>query len=55
MRKDVGRVLAGPDLGDWIAKHGGEPMSMTHPEFVRFVESESEVTARLMKAASVKP
>jgi hypothetical protein len=30
-------------------------MSMTHPEFVRFVESESLDTARLMKAASVKP
>jgi len=25
---------------------------MTHPEFVRFVESESEDAARLMKAAS---
>jgi tripartite-type tricarboxylate transporter receptor subunit TctC len=55
LANDVGRVLTGPDLREWIAKHGGEPMSMTHPEFVRFVESESEVTARLMKAASVRP
>jgi tripartite-type tricarboxylate transporter receptor subunit TctC len=55
LANDIGRVLAGPDLREWIAKRGGEPMSMTHPEFVRFVESESEVTARLMKAASVKP
>jgi tripartite-type tricarboxylate transporter receptor subunit TctC len=55
LANDIGRVLTGPDLREWIAKHGGEPMSMTHPEFVRFVESESEVTARLMKAASVKP
>ena len=30
-------------------------MSMTQPEFVRFVESESEGAAQLMKAASVKP
>ncbi|MDQ6435213.1 tripartite tricarboxylate transporter substrate-binding protein [Mesorhizobium sp. LHD-90] len=52
---DIGRVLAGPDLREWIAKHGGEPMSMTQPEFERFVESESEGAARLMKAASVKP
>ncbi|PSH63351.1 hypothetical protein CU102_24115 [Phyllobacterium brassicacearum] len=52
---DIGRVLAGPDLREWIANHGGEPMSMTQPEFVRFVESESEGAARLMKAASVKP
>ena len=55
LANDVGRVLTGPDLREWIANHGGEPMSMTHPEFVRFVESESVVTARLMKAASVKP
>ena len=55
LANDIGRVLTGPDLREWIAKHGGEPMSMTHPEFVRFVESESEGTARLMKAASVKP
>ena len=55
LANDIGRVLAGPDLREWIAKHGGEPMSMTQPEFVRFVESESEGAARLMKAASVKP
>lgn len=52
LANDIGRVLAGPDLREWIAKHGGEPMSMTQPEFVRFVESESEDAARLMKAAS---
>ena len=49
---DIGRVLTGPDLREWIAKHGGEPMSMTQPEFVRFVESESQVAAQLTKAAS---
>jgi tripartite-type tricarboxylate transporter receptor subunit TctC len=43
LANDVGRVLTGPDLREWIAKHGGEPMSMTQPEFVRFVESESEL------------
>jgi tripartite-type tricarboxylate transporter receptor subunit TctC len=51
LANDIGRVLAGPDLREWIAKHGGEPMSMTQSEFVRFVESESEGAARLMKAA----
>ncbi|WP_331375862.1 Bug family tripartite tricarboxylate transporter substrate binding protein [Sinorhizobium chiapasense] len=54
LANDVGRVLAGADLPEWIARHGGEPMSMTQPEFARFVESESEATARLMEAASVK-
>ena len=55
LANDIGRVLTGPDLREWIAKHGGEPMSMTQPEFVRFVESESEATALLMKTASVEP
>jgi tripartite-type tricarboxylate transporter receptor subunit TctC len=52
---DIGRVVAGPDLHDWIAKHGGEPMSMAQPEFARFVQSESEDAARLTKAAWIKP
>jgi tripartite-type tricarboxylate transporter receptor subunit TctC len=55
LANDIGRVLAGPDLREWIVKHGGEPMSMTQPELVRFVESESDGAARLMKAARVKP
>jgi tripartite-type tricarboxylate transporter receptor subunit TctC len=55
LANDIGRVLIGPDLREWIAKHGGEPMSMTHPEFVRFVESESDVAARLMKAPVSSP
>jgi tripartite-type tricarboxylate transporter receptor subunit TctC len=55
LANDFGRVLAGSDLREWIAKHGGEPMSMTQPEFVRFVESESQGAARLVKAASVRP
>jgi tripartite-type tricarboxylate transporter receptor subunit TctC len=54
LANDVGRVLAGPDLRDWIAKHGGEPMNMTQPEFARFVQSESEDAARFIKA-DVKP
>ena len=48
-------MLAGPDLRDWIAKHGGEPMSMTQPEFARFVLKESESAQRIIKAAGVKP
>jgi tripartite-type tricarboxylate transporter receptor subunit TctC len=55
LANDVGRVLAGPDLRDWIAKHGGEPMNMTQPEFARFVRSESESAARLILAAGFKP
>ena len=55
LANDIGRVLAGPDLREWIAKHGGEPMSMTQPEFVRFVASESEGAAQLMKAVDFEP
>ena len=53
--KDIGYVLAGRDLRDWLAKHGGEPMNMTQPEFARFVLSESESAAQIIKAAEIKP
>ena len=53
--KDIGNVLAGRDLRDWLAKHGGEPMNMTQPEFARFVLSESESAAQIIKAAEIKP
>jgi tripartite-type tricarboxylate transporter receptor subunit TctC len=55
LSKDIARALAGPELQDWVAKHGGEPMSMTQPEFARFVRSESENAARLSKAAGSNP
>jgi tripartite-type tricarboxylate transporter receptor subunit TctC len=54
LANDIGRVILGPDMRDWIAKHGGEPMSMTQPEFARFVQSESDGAVRL-KAAATKP
>jgi tripartite-type tricarboxylate transporter receptor subunit TctC len=54
LSKDVGRVLAGPDLHDWITKHGGEPMRMTQPEFARFVQGEYENAARLINAVGIK-
>ena len=42
-------MLAGPDLRDWIAKHGGERMNMTQPQFARFVQRESEDAARFIR------
>ncbi len=50
LSKDIGRVMGGPDLREWIMKHGGEPMSMTQPEFARFVQGESESAARLFSS-----
>jgi tripartite-type tricarboxylate transporter receptor subunit TctC len=55
LAKDIARVLAAPALRDWIAGHGSEMMSMTQPEFARFVLSESESAARLTKAAGIEP
>jgi tripartite-type tricarboxylate transporter receptor subunit TctC len=53
--KDIALALTGQDLRDWVATHGGEPMNMKQPEFARFVQSESENAARLIKAAGIKP
>src|SRR5882757_3473195 len=55
LSRDIARVLARPDLRDWIAKHGGESMNMTQPDFARFVQRESEGAARLITAAGIKP
>jgi hypothetical protein len=55
LSKDIVRVLASPDLRGWITNHGGEPMSMTQPEFARFVQSESEGAALLIRAGGMKP
>jgi hypothetical protein len=55
LSKDIARALATPDLRDWIAGHGGDPMNRTQPEFARFVQTESEGPARLSKAAGIKP
>src|SRR5438552_9592237 len=35
LASDIAQVMATPDLHDWLAKHGAEPMSMTQPEFAR--------------------
>jgi tripartite-type tricarboxylate transporter receptor subunit TctC len=55
LAKDIARALAAPDLREWLAKHGTDPMSMTQPEFARFVLSESESAARIIETAGIKP
>ena len=52
---DIAQVMATPDLRDWLARHGADPISMTPPEFARFVLSESERAARIVKAAGIEP
>jgi len=54
--KDVARALAAPDLHALLMKMTGiEPMSMAPAEFARFVTSESESAAHLLKAAGITP
>jgi len=55
LAKGIARVLAAPDMRDWLARHGADPMSMTQPEFAHFVVSESENATGIIKAAGVKP
>jgi tripartite-type tricarboxylate transporter receptor subunit TctC len=54
LSKDIARALAAPALRDWVTEHGGEMMSMTQPEFARFVQSESESASRLSEAIGTK-
>jgi hypothetical protein len=43
LAEDIARAM--PELRDWLAEHGADPMSMTQAEFARFVLSESEGAA----------
>lgn len=53
--KDIAQVIAGPELGKWLAEHGADRMNMTQPEFAKFVQDENESAVRLTKTTSVKP
>ena len=52
---DIARALAAPDVRDRLANYGADPMSMAQAELARFVTSESEGAARIVKAAGIKP
>ena len=45
----IARTLADPDVREQLAKHGADTMIMTQAEFARFVQSESESAARIIK------
>jgi len=53
--KDIPRALAAPDVREQLAKLSSETMSMTPAEFARFVRSEAESAARIVRAAGIKP
>jgi len=54
LASDFARVLDAPDLRDWLLEHGAERMSMTQPEFARFVQSESESAAHIFETTGIK-
>ena len=53
--KDFNRALADPGVREKLATLGNEPMSMTPPEFRKFVRQEIAEYGRIFKAAGIKP
>jgi tripartite-type tricarboxylate transporter receptor subunit TctC len=49
--RDIAQVLSAPDLRQWLAEHGAEPMSMTPRAFADFVASERESAAQVVAAS----
>jgi tripartite-type tricarboxylate transporter receptor subunit TctC len=52
---DVNRALSSPDLAGRLTNLGTLPMNMTSVEFTDFVRREVEDTAKVLKAAGIKP
>ena len=55
LEKDTGRALASPDLQERLRKLGAEPLAMTRAEFAHFVRDEIADSARIIRAAAIKP
>ena len=55
INKDVNRVLQLPDVKERLANLGAEAMPMTPAEFKKFVHGEIEDSAKVVKAAGIKP
>jgi tripartite-type tricarboxylate transporter receptor subunit TctC len=55
INKDVNRALTSPDLAGRLIKLGTLPMNMSSAEFTQFIRAEVEETARILKAAGIKP
>jgi len=53
--KDTDRALSSPDVMDRMSKLAAVPMHMKPAEFTRFVRSEIEDGAKVVKAAGIKP
>ncbi|MFO1303287.1 MAG: tripartite tricarboxylate transporter substrate binding protein [Burkholderiales bacterium] len=51
---DVAKVLAMPDVRERLASLGAEPMVMTPAEFRKFMQTEIDDSAKVVKAANIK-
>ena len=52
---EVGRILASPDLKGRFINEGLEPMGGTQEEFTKFIRSEIDKYANVVKATGMKP
>ena len=52
---DVRKAMASPDLKERLTKLGTLPMDMSPQQFSEFVKKELDDTAKVMKAAGIKP
>ena len=55
INKDVNHVLQLPDVKERLTNLGAEAMPMTPAEFKQFVRGEIEDSAKVIKAAGIKP
>jgi len=55
INKDVNRAIADPGVREQLAKLGNDTISMTQPEFSKYVRTEIEDYAKIIKAAGIKP
>lgn len=52
--RDIARALSMPDVRASLSKDGADPLSMTQPEFARFVLSEAKNAEYLVQAGRIK-
>ena len=54
INKDIDRALQTPEIKDRLSTLGAEPMPMTSAEFRKFVQTEIDDSAKVIKAAGIK-
>jgi tripartite-type tricarboxylate transporter receptor subunit TctC len=54
INKDIDRVLQTPDVKERLSTLGAEPMPMSPAEFRKFVQTEIDDSAKVIKAAGIK-